>query len=290
MANQGCQRSWRVWVMLAILMVSGLSAGHAGTGLLDRVHERHSAIYRHFHRESTALRPGVVQVVSRLDLDALAADPIWTRYLEELPRLSYPQIEAAPLNDRVAFWLNVRTVGMVLALLEGSKIPDWNREPTLSALPLWHSQKVDLAGRTMTLAQIDAVIESLEEPLTVFGITEGTATGPPWPAEPYRSNAWREQLVAQGRHWLANPEVWTVNHGRRTVTLSRDFQTRTPLLTKMVHAVALERTVIGLPQDQAILLSVLLPVLPDADARLIRSARYKVNWMPAGDGILLFRP
>lgn len=274
--------------LIALVICGMVTLAWALPGVLDRVHRRHGAIYSYVQREVLSSRGNEVQVRASLRLGALSAEPMWKRYWEELPRVEPAHILTGAYDDRVAFWLNLRNTMVMRAMIQG--IPPLTTEATYSSLGVIGNQTVDVAGITLTLDQVETRLLELGEPWVLYGLCRGTETSPPWPGSPFTGNGLKDRLMIQGREWLANPAVLRWDHPRKILYLSRELQLRQDWLLTLEPNLSREGTLGLYPKAEGLLLAALRPAMAAEDSQRLMTARYRIQWMPASDQLLLARP
>jgi hypothetical protein len=210
---------------------------------------------------------------------------MWQHYLQELPRVNAARLVTGDYHDRVAFWLNTRNAAMLRAIVERVR-PD-DRKPTLTGLGDWPLQPLEVAGRTISLREAEDQLLSLGEPMVLFGICTGSETSPPWPTGPFTANGWQVRLIEQGRDWVANPRVLRLDHGRRVLHLTREFQNRIGWLRSVENALPMDASWRLYPKDHGLILALLSPVLQDQDLRRLKKNRYRIQWQEESDALLL---
>jgi hypothetical protein len=254
-------------------------------GVLDQIHRRHGAIYQTIDREQLVIRPQVVQVITHLNRARLASHPMWKHYIEELPRMDRARLMTASHDDQVAFWLNFRNTAMMAALLRMPRASGGNYR--LADLKNWQEQTLNVAGETRSLTYAEARLQELGEPEVIFGLCTGTETSPPWPSGPFTTNGWRDRLRENGKAWLANPKVFRVDHNRKIIYISQQFLARLDWIRSLEPQLSLDSGLRVYPKDQALILALISPAIPEDDRRQIQSARYRVFWIEESDLLLI---
>jgi hypothetical protein len=278
----GGRFSTTLWLFVRLLgMVFLLSFGAClQGGSLDRVHRAHGDIYRFIIEE----RSEDGQARRHLNWKGLSTSPRWKSYLQELPRGSWAEIQTASLDNRLAYWLNLRNAALMKGLSETLRTSVVER---LEDIPDWKGFKIEASGRVFTVGEVEQYLIEIEEPLALFGLSEGTVASPPWPISPYTTGGVYDRLLEQGRFWLLDPNIYRLDQQKNELYLSEWFRGRLGFLRSAENALILGQRPSRYSTDHSLILGALHGVLRETDRQYIWSKKPAIRWIEASDTLLL---
>ena len=202
---------------LALLLLLWLPAGLLRADLVDS--EPYDGILRDYVREGWIDYAGLLREQEVLD--------------GYLAQLAQADLEAATVDEQIAFWINAYNAGMLRMVLSHYPI---RRTSFLGLLypensirqlgGAWDRDDVEIGGDRFSLNEIEHEIlrRRFEEPRVLFALARGTRGSPQLRSEAYAAKALDRQLEDATRAFLANPENGLrVDPAGRTLWLSRIF-------------------------------------------------------------------
>lgn len=195
---------------------------------LSSCHERfdHSlwdaVLKRHVKSDHTF---GEVKGVNAVDYAALASDPDYQAYLEQLAKAD---LEELPKAELLALWMNAYNALCIRLIVEhektGDKLTSITKLSSSENGPVWDLPAGTVGGVEMALNQIehDKLRRTWAEPAVHACIVCASASCPNLRAEAFVGDRLREQMDDQVRQWLKNTTKGLKLQGSR-LTLSRIF-------------------------------------------------------------------
>lgn len=198
----------------AVLLWAGLCALAAAAEPFDHAHTLYDGVLRR------VVRDGLV------DYRALKADPQdLKRYLDTLAEVAEGEFGSWTVPQRLAYLINLYNAQTLQLVVDHYPVRSIKRTAGWFGDP-WKLSIVRLFGNRVTLDIVEhnLIRRHYAEPAVHFALVRGTRGSPPLRGEAYVPDRLYDQLLDQGRAFLASPPRNRIDAGKRRLYLSPVFK------------------------------------------------------------------
>jgi len=131
--------------------------------------------------------------------------------------LAKQDIGALPQSDQLAYWLNLHNLLVIKAIAEDTQKSKLEKEiGTATARgQLWTQPRVSVAGRNLSIADIEANALALtDNPDVIYGLYQGVKGAPELPSQAFDGSRIDQQLAALGQDYVNSKKIVSAKKGK----------------------------------------------------------------------------
>lgn len=215
--------------VFAAMFLATFATGAAAEDGFDSTYSASAALFASVVRDDGTINLATLALKKS---EALAA-------ADNFDELDEDDYKALSTDERRAYWINAYNTFVLVVIAENwpVKVKSDSRYPAGSPMSIdgaWHDRKFRTALGKVTLNRIENnILPELGNPMTAFGLANGTRATPPLAREPYRAATLAAQLDASAARFFNNPANVKVTPDGRTLEVTNWLKMLGPRLASV---------------------------------------------------------